>query len=291
MQRQTRADLAMSAALFFLGASLVFSGTSLLRLRWSTTGAAQPLDLAELLGVAGAGAGIALLCWWVLAAICACVSTVARSLGALRIAAFTESCSPAFMRRVVIAVVGANLLAAPLAGAAEGPGIDPLWHADTVVTAPATIPSIAAAERSHLPPNISTGPNTNLSPGQDILEPATAKPVAPQWIPHTGETAPDLLLRPSTRPESSPTEAGSGTQAPAWNIPSGSEPGTSSTSDVVVQKGDSLWSIVSAALGPYSSDLDVALAWPHWYKANRNTIGADPNFIFPGQVLHAPAGH
>lgn len=267
MKRQTRADVGMAAAILFLGASLVFSGSSVLRLSWSGTGASPGLNLPELLGVTAAGAGIGLLSWWLLAFACACISGAAQSLGAVRLAAFAEAWSPAFMRRVVTAVLGLNLLAAPLAGAAEGPGIDPQWHADSVATAPAKVAGTESSGAQSLP----TG---NGGATQDVLPAVPSAPVEPQWMPHAPDIAPDLVLRPSTRSGPNPTAAGGG----------------SGPTDVVVKKGDSLWSIVAAALGPYSSDVDVALAWPGWYKANRETIGANPNFILPGQILHAPAG-
>lgn len=79
MRRQMWADLAMSVAILALGASLVFSGHSLLRLRWSSSGMAAPLDLPELLAVAAAGSGTALLVWWLLALFCALLSAIAGS--------------------------------------------------------------------------------------------------------------------------------------------------------------------------------------------------------------------
>lgn len=259
MKRQTLTDLAMTAAVLFLGASLVFSGSSLLRLRGRTTnGWAQPPDLAELLGVAGAGAGTALLCWWLVAMACACLSTVAQARGAAQVAVLAERCSPAFMRRLATAVLGLNLLATPLLAAANAPGIDPLWHTETAA-----------------------GTSTPGA-GPSIFPPASAAPAEPQWIPHTPETAPDLLAPAPTRAAVEPPNT------PAEQAHS---PLSNSALDVVVKSGDSLWSIASTALGPFSTDVEVALAWPRWYSANRDTIGEDPHYILPGQVLHAPNGY
>lgn len=253
MKSQTRADLAMTTAIVFLGSALIFSGFSLLRLHWSgRPQALVALDLPEVLGVAAAGIGIALLCWWCFALVCACVSAVAHKLGAHRLSAVTAGLSPAFMRRVVAAVVGINLLTAPLAGAAQGPGIDPLWQAQTVASDAAVA-------------------------SQDPL--ASEPPVDPLWVPNAPETDPDLLIRQP--PRTDPGHSGSGT----------AESFDPETGDVVVKSGDTLWGIVAQALGPYSSDVDVALAWPQWYSTNRATIGADPNLILPGQVLHAPASY
>lgn len=274
MRRQMWTDLAMNVAILALGASLVFSGYSLLKLRWSSTGTVAALDLPELLAVGAAGSGIALLTWWLLALLCAFLSAIAQQLGAVKLASVSGAFAPAFMRRVVITALGLNLLAAPLANAAETPAIDPLWHADTVATAPAH-------------PGVATPP---VAGNGDVLRPTATAAVEPQWVPTTAQTAPDLLLSPGRRGAQSVGEMGHGSQDPASGIPDQPQPTTSGELDVVVKHGDSLWSIVADALGPYASDVDVALNWPSWYRANRDTIGADPNVIFPGQILHAPAG-
>jgi nucleoid-associated protein YgaU len=58
---------------------------------------------------------------------------------------------------------------------------------------------------------------------------------------------------------------------------------------VVVQRGDSLWGIAARQLGPSASNAAIATAWHEWYAANRHVVGADPNLIYPGQRLTAPA--
>ena len=59
---------------------------------------------------------------------------------------------------------------------------------------------------------------------------------------------------------------------------------------VVVAPGDSLWLLAATRLGPAARAAAVAEAWPQWYFANRAVIGADPDLLVPGQVLHVPAG-
>jgi len=59
--------------------------------------------------------------------------------------------------------------------------------------------------------------------------------------------------------------------------------------EVVVQPGDSLWAIAAAHLPPAASPAAVARAWPAWWAANRDAVGADPDLIQPGQRLAAPA--
>jgi nucleoid-associated protein YgaU len=58
--------------------------------------------------------------------------------------------------------------------------------------------------------------------------------------------------------------------------------------EVVVRRGDCLWSVVARALGPDADDAAVARAWPRWYAANRAVIGDDPALLLPGQRLVAP---
>lgn len=274
MGRQLRADLAMGASLAVLGASLIFSGCSILHGRWRSGATAAPLDLPELLAVAAAGSGIALLAWWLLALFCTFLSVLAQQLGAVKLAHASGAFAPAFMRRVVITVLGLNLLAAPAANATGAPAVDPLWHADAVATSPASPGG---------------GSPAGLG-GGDVLPPADGGAVEPQWVPTTAEVAPDLLVRPGRRGAQSGGGAGAGSADTVPGIPVQAQPAVGSGFEVVVKSGDSLWSIVADVLGPYSSDVDVALNWPGWYRANRDTIGADPNVILPGQVLHAPAG-
>ncbi|SDP25347.1 hypothetical protein SAMN04489867_1867 [Pedococcus dokdonensis] len=58
--------------------------------------------------------------------------------------------------------------------------------------------------------------------------------------------------------------------------------------EVVVHRGDSLWSIVRRTLGPGASDAEVAAVWPRWHAANRDVVGPDPDRLLPGQVLRPP---
>ena len=57
---------------------------------------------------------------------------------------------------------------------------------------------------------------------------------------------------------------------------------------MTVHPGDCLWSIARRHLGPQATDAEIAAAWPSWYAANRDVIGADPNLLHPGQQLVAP---
>jgi LysM repeat protein len=73
------------------------------------------------------------------------------------------------------------------------------------------------------------------------------------------------------------------TAAPAGTV-AGTEPPT--TSDAyVVRADDSLWSIARAHPAPGAG---VEARWRSIWRHNRDVVGADPDLIHPGQVLHLP---
>jgi resuscitation-promoting factor RpfA len=57
---------------------------------------------------------------------------------------------------------------------------------------------------------------------------------------------------------------------------------------VVVERGDSLWTIAAEHLTTPHTPQRVAAEWPRWYAANRRVIGADPSLLVPGQILNTP---
>ncbi len=61
---------------------------------------------------------------------------------------------------------------------------------------------------------------------------------------------------------------------------------TSST--VTVRAGDTLWGLAAASLGPFASDVEIAMAWPRLYESNKAVIGDNPHLLHPGQILRIP---
>jgi hypothetical protein len=88
--------------------------------------------------------------------------------------------------------------------------------------------------------------------------------------------APDVPPAPSARPSLDPV---------LGSVPT--DEGAPSA-EIVVHRGDCLWSVVARAMGPGASDADVAHAWPRWFERNRAVIGADPGLLLPGQRLVPP---
>ena len=56
------------------------------------------------------------------------------------------------------------------------------------------------------------------------------------------------------------------------------------TDQIVVERGDSLWSLAETRVG----SARAPECWPSVYRLNRRTIGNDPSHIEPGQRLSVP---
>jgi LysM domain len=72
------------------------------------------------------------------------------------------------------------------------------------------------------------------------------------------------------------------------------EKGASATTRLVVEPGDSLWSISEEHIGPGATPEQIAYEVEKIFELNRDQIGENPNLIFPGQefflVSAAPGG-
>ncbi|NJC22931.1 hypothetical protein BJ994_002007 [Arthrobacter pigmenti] len=110
-------------------------------------------------------------------------------------------------------------------------------------------------------------------------EDATA--LSPLWATAGEPHAPEPLWQPTAPP----ADGGLLVKADRAAAPS-----ATNTAEVIVQPGDSLWSIAAKHLGPTASEAEVAKAWPRWFAANKQVIGEQPDLLLPGQVLYAPTG-
>lgn len=66
------------------------------------------------------------------------------------------------------------------------------------------------------------------------------------------------------------------------------KPVADDSGEVVVHRGDTLWSIAAAHLGPHADARAIAAEWPRWYAANRAVIGDNPDLLFIGTRLQSP---
>jgi hypothetical protein len=103
----------------------------------------------------------------------------------------------------------------------------------------------------------------------------------PQWIPVEAPR----LLGPSWQPTVLPPGGG----LLVKEARESRSVMTPATDEIIVRPGDSLWAIAARHIGPQAADVQIAEAWPHWYAANKDLIGDNPDLLQPGQVLRPPA--
>lgn len=73
-----------------------------------------------------------------------------------------------------------------------------------------------------------------------------------------------------------------------WATPDRPLPTGAPLAEVVVRRGDTLWSIAARQLPASAAATRIDALWHRWYERNRAVIGADPDLLLPGQVLRAP---
>ncbi len=168
---------------------------------------------------------------------------------------------PSLVRRAVAVAVGSAIAAAAPMSASAYAASPVSW------SAAALIPGDA--------------PDPSLRPLGEPSSPLHA-PVATQAAQAT-QAAPDPGFVPA--PPSQPAPSATGIDA----LERTPRPSVDPRSIHVVQRGDTLWDIAAAHLGRGATPAQIAAAWPQWYAANRQTIGADPGHIVPGQQLIAPS--
>jgi len=267
-----RADGAMAAVILLLGVFLTATGSFLVH-RWHAASARQQsLSFDDQLGIAANTAGLIVVTWWVLSLAIAVAAAVLDRLGRTGAAAATGRFTPAFMRRLVLAAVGFQLLTAPLATAATAPDDPgPGQAAPPAVSAAVSAAWTPSAGQTREPEPAPAPAPTRAPESQD---PAVRSAVDPRWKPISPVVDAGPLAARHARPNDSP----------------GGRRDVREEREVTVRSGDSLWSIAAAALGPLASDADIAREWPRLYAGNRDVIGANPHFLRPGQVLNLPPG-
>ncbi|WP_377643852.1 LysM peptidoglycan-binding domain-containing protein [Oryzobacter terrae] len=230
--------------------------------------AGVPVRADELLVMVVAGAAGAVSAWLAtvvaVSALTGVPGVVGRVAGGL-----AELVAPAALRRVVAVSLGLTVAAGAVPGgsvaaAPRGPAVvaierpgpsfrplpDPGWSSPGL--------GRPARDLGRHQPDLGT---SGVGGGADDVVPD------PGWVP----TAPVVRPQPDLR-----------VLAPTRPAP------THQVAEVVVRRGDTLWSIAARRLGADASEAEVAAAWPRWFAANRDVVGADPDLLLPGQVLRAP---
>jgi hypothetical protein len=151
-----------------------------------------------------------------------------------------------------------------------------IGHSTQETSRPAEQPARPVEQHAARPGDATARPSAKDTDSARLGDPAAPKPG------HTAEdpVAPqpgEITKRPGVRVPDRPTD---GAPVRYTDLASGQH---------VVLRGESLWSIAAAELGPGASEAAIAARWPQWYAANRALIGPDPDLLLPGQVLQAPA--
>lgn len=205
----------------------------------------------EALTALAASAALVAVGWLALGVLLELLSAVpgAAGRGARRVAGVV---TPRLLRRAVGALLGVGLAAGALPGAAAAAPVA------VVHASPAPLPDPGFAPL----PGPGWAPPVG-EPGDDPPVPVTG------WVPGP----PVVRGHPDVRVLSPAPRAG---------------PARDTAAEVVVRRGDSLWSIAARQLGADATDGEIARAWPAWFEANRHVVGDDPDLLRPGQVLRAP---
>jgi LysM repeat protein len=221
------------------------------------------------------------------------------------------------------------VLAGGTAQAATAPDADPGvvavdlgWQASTPApepagpAQPAPLPTdVSSPAPPHAPSALATTFDQPVpaitAPTAGPADRASSAPAAPS-MPSVTPDAPSTA--PSGPSDPAPAQAAAHETAPGTATPTGPSaparaPGARSAAteqrdaaltvvrdvaadgprEVVVVRGDSLWSIAARHLPEGASDAQVADAVQRWYAANVGVVGDDPDLVRPGQVLVAPA--
>lgn len=213
--------------------------------------------------LAGCAAGVAsLLSGWLTLCLLLCLLAQLPGAGGRLAGQVREKVTPMLVRRWAAIVIGTSVSVTCLADTAvaavhEGPtGPSPGWRpAPTSPTHPA--PSFPSPG---WPATAPAGPSTGETATHTIPTPV------PGWTPR----------RPPARQQGDP------------HLLTGRQRTVDKEPAVVVRRGDSLWSIAAARLGPHATAGEVARAWPRWYTANADDIGTDPHTLLPGMRLTPP---
>lgn len=233
----------------------------------------SPARPAEVILVAVAGLALGVGAWLTVGVLLDLLALLPGWLGRCARSA-AAAVAPHLARRLVAAVLGIGASTVALPATSLATPITTATHLSAASAAGSPVGSGSPAEPA--PPigsAASIGSPSRVesalrSPSSDIgAHPRPASAPHGAWV----AAAPDV--RP--QPEASHLVVG-----PAWRAgPAGT---------VVVHRGDTLWGIAAAHLGPGATQAEISRWWPRWHATNRDVIGDDPDVLLPGQVLTIP---
>ncbi len=239
---------------------------------WARVSGPGPASADELLALVTSGFAIGVAAWLVGATVLEIAAHVPGRLGRAA-SLWSRRLTPAVARRVACLVlgIGVGVVGGPAQSAATGPTVTVTPDASRSSGADAPDPGFRVATEGAATATATPTPAPTVTPAPTEPEPeeparaSVTEPVPPGFTP-----AP-----PRVRPQADPGLLGARVRV-------------SAVDEVVVHRGDSLWSIAARHLGPDASAAEVDRSWREWFSLNRDRIGADPHLILPGQVLRAP---
>lgn len=220
---------------------------------WREVRAPGPARLEDAIGALAGAAAVAVVAWLALAVLVSALAALAPpSLTVVR--ALAAAVAPRLVRHGVATLMGAVVVGgtATSAHAAGDPGLT------NRAAASALVASARHDTGAVLPASVDAGwrpTGGGVSPGWLPTPPAASRPMAAG--PHEG-----VQIRP--------------------------RPGSTVDDEVVVRRGDTLWTIAARHLGPGATAAEIAHEWPRWYVTNRGLIGRDPDHLSPGLRLRQP---
>lgn len=248
------------------GVALLISGVAVLlsiasRVGEATTGAAQavaapgPARLEDVVGALSGVAAFGLLLWTLLALVASAVLALVPGRSG-ESAAWSRVLAPQVFRNAVAVLVGAAVISAAAPAGADTGAPAPATTACRVDAGGSVVlASTGAAEARLTPAWVATPPD-----------------LSPRWLP----TPP--VARPPVR---------DGADASLVSPPR-RRASVTPDDEVVVRRGDSLWTITARYLGPDATDAHIAQEWPRWYRANRSVLVHGPDRLEPGMRLTPP---
>lgn len=258
------ATVGPAAAVLALGLVNAVVGTALLARVARVRGDGAGLELG--VGAVVAVFGVGISAWWVLSLVVTVAAELRRRTtdrrGLRAPVGAPGPLSPAFMRRLVGALLSAQLVAGTAtAAAASSPAVIASGSVSSVTSSASATAGLARTDSSRFLPSVTVPAGPDGRPA-----PTPASDADPWFIPRPPALQDGtLLVRPPSRAD-----------------------GDAAT--VTVVTGDTLWSLAARQLGPLATDLEIARQWPRWHALNSAVIGPDPSVIRPGQVLRVPEG-
>ena len=127
-----------------------------------------------------------------------------------------------------------------------------------------------------------------LVPGTAVA--GSAHPAPRQAVVTSAQYAVGVLSNVAGTTHTSEHEDEDAAPGPSWSPDRRALPanGAGGPGEIVVHRGDNLWSIAARHLGPTATTTEISAEWHRWFAANRHVIGDDANLITPGQVLRPP---